>query len=228
MTRGMLCPHRIQGRAAAVLLAAAIAVALPALLAPLLATAGAAPSGTVTTVPAGATRRPAIVLDASGIAGATQMQLTDSDGASSGWIVYAAQTPWTFTGADGLKTITAQFTDGVDPNPYAASVQIYLDRKRPTTVGFSSEVKRGQLATLYYKVKDPKPSCKQANVRLVVFRFGKRKTTFKLGVVATNTKLSKVFTCRWDKGWYTYEVRATDIAGNRHKTPAGVGVLFVK
>jgi hypothetical protein len=63
---------------------------------------------------------------------------------------------------------------------------------------------------------------------LVVYRFGKRKTTFKLGVVATNAKLAKTFTCRWDEGWYTYEVWATDTAGNKHKAPPGVGVLFVR
>jgi hypothetical protein len=190
--------------------------------------AGAAPTGTLATVPAGATRKPAIVLDASGIAGATQMQFAGPDGVWTGWLPLVAQYPFTLPEPDGLKTINAQFLDGVDPTPYATSVQIYLDRKRPITVGFASEVRRGKVATLYFKIKDPKPSCRRANVRLAVYRFGKRRTTFKLGVLATNVKLSKAFTCRWDKGWYTYEVLATDIAGNKHIAPPGVGVLFVK
>jgi hypothetical protein len=205
-----------------------LALVLAAVVAPLVAVAGAAPTGTLTTVPATATRKPAIVLDTSGIAGAVQMQFAGPDAVWTGWLPLAPQFALTLPEPDGLKTINAQFTDGVDPTVYATSVQVFLDRKRPTTFGFSSEVRRGQLATLYYKIKDPKPSCRQADVRLAVYRFGKRRTTFKLGVVATNAKLSKQFTCRWDKGWYTYEVLATDIAGNKNVSPPGVGVLFVK
>jgi hypothetical protein len=202
-------------------------VVLPAVLGPLVALAGAAPSGTLTTVPASATRKLPITLDASGITGATQMRYLQADGLWTEWLPFAAQMPWTLTAPDGPKAIQAEFSDGVDP-PYQTSVQISLDRKRPTTQGYAGEVKRGQIATLYYRVKDPKPSCRQATVQLAVYRFGKLKTTFKLGVQRTNIKLSRAFTCRWDRGWYTYKVLATDIAGNKHVRPPGVGVLFVK
>jgi hypothetical protein len=204
-----------------------LVVVLPAVLGPLVALAGAAPSGALTTVPAAATRKLAITIDAGGIIGATQMRYLQADGLWTEWLPFAAPMPWTLAAPDGLKVIQAEFSDGVEP-PYQTSVQIYLDRRRPTTMGYASEVKRGQLATLSYKVKDPKPSCRQATVQLAVYRFGKLKTTFKLGVQRTNIKLSRSFTCRWDKGWYTYKVLATDIAGNKHVTPPGVGVLFVK
>jgi hypothetical protein len=227
-THGPAASRRRRPGVTAALTGALLALALSAVAAPLVAVAGAAPTGTLTTVPAGATRKPAIVLDTSGIAGAVQMQFAGPDAVWTGWLPLAPQFAFTLPEPDGLKTINAQFTDGVDPTVYSTSVQIFLDRKRPTTVGFSSDVRRGQLATLYYKIKDSRPSCRQADVRLAVYRFGKRRTTFKLGVVATNAKLSKQFTCRWDKGWYTYEVLATDIAGNKSVSPPGVGVLFVK
>lgn len=228
-------PHaRLAASPAAVRAAVALAYVTAALIAALVGAGPAradVPSGTIGAAPA-ATNRLAVTLTSS-VVNATEM------------LVHLAGTEWPVTwspfqttvsfsllpaGAtrtnDGAKVIEAKYRNA-DGESVPVTTTVFLDRRRPATVGFSEEAVRGTLAKLEFKVTDPAPSCGTANVSLLVYRYGKYRTTFKLHGVQTNRKQYKQFTCRWDKGWYTYKVKATDAAGNACKTP-GVGVLFVK
>jgi len=204
-----------------------LAIVVVVLIAPAVASA-AAPAGTLSTKPATATRRAVITLDSSAVTGAAQMQFRDEAGAWSEWLPFAAQYAWRLPGTDGLKTVHAQYRGGDGSLSGELTAQVFLDRKRPKTVGYAHEARRKTRIALTYKVVDPKPSCGRAKVTIRVYRYGKLFTTFKRVVVPTNRKQkTRTFKCSWSRGWYTYKILATDIAGNRYKT-AGVGVLFVK
>lgn len=185
------------------------------------------PTGQLITKPATAINKRAVTLDSSGVVGATQMQFRDAGGQWTGWLPFARVHTWTLPGGDGRKTVEAQY-QGADGSLLPLSVQIFLDRRRPNTVGYALEAKRTTRIALTYKVVDRKPSCGLAKVTIRVYRYGKPFTTFKKVTVPTNRKQrTRTFKCSWSKGWYTYKILATDIAGNRYER-AGVGVLFVK
>lgn len=209
-------------------LAAAVFLLIPGAALAATHPAAKAPSGTLATKPATATKRVTIRLDSSGVSGATQMQFRDAGGEWTAWLPFATAHSWRLSGVDGLKTIEAQYRGAEGEQPVLLSAQISLDRKRPKTVGYAHEAKRKTRIRLTYKVVDPKPSCGSAKVTIKVYRYGKRFTQFPTVTVPTNRRQkTRSFKCSWSKGWYTYKVLATDIAGNRYKT-AGVGVLFVK
>jgi len=208
-----------------------LAIVALVLVAPVIAAAAAgprAPAGTLATKPATTTRRAVITLDSSAVTGAAQMQFRDEGGAWGEWLPFAAQYQWTLPGTDGLKTVHAQYLGGDGSPSGELTAQVFLDRKRPKTIGYAHEARRKTRIALTYKVVDPKPSCGWARVIIRVYRYGKLFTTFKRVEVPTNRKQkTRTFKCSWSRGWYTYRILATDIAGNRYAT-AGVGVLFVK
>ncbi len=221
-------PHR--SWASAVLAALVCAGALAAAGALPAVAAAEVPSGTIVASPAATNRFQVAV--SSRVAGATEMlvRLAGSEWPLA-WSPFQPVVPLSLIvpgvkTVDGPRTIEARYRNAEGESAVAMAT-VFLDRKKPKTIGFSEEVVRGGLVKLEFKVKDRAPSCGLANVTLVVYRYGKLKAMFKLYGVQTDKKRYRQFRCRWDRGWYTYKVKATDAAGNACKMP-GFGVLFVK
>jgi len=96
-----------------------------------------APTGTFT-INGGAvyTTTPGVTLNntiADATSGINQMQFSDDDVTYSGWVAYAATYGWSLPGADGVKTVYAQFSD-MAGNVYQTSDDIILDTAAPGAV----------------------------------------------------------------------------------------------
>ena len=81
---------------------------------------------------AGVIGDPATSLD-SAVSGATQMRFRDAGGAWTTWETYASTRVWTLPGADGTKTVEAEYRDAAG-NVLALSDDVELDATGPTGV----------------------------------------------------------------------------------------------
>ncbi len=176
----------------------------------------AAPSGRVWIAGAAvAVNKRAVTLGCK-VNGAAQMRFSNDDLTWSGWEAYGASRSWTLGAGDGPKTVFAQFRDEAG-NVLASSPTTLLDTRRPTPRGTKAvSVRRGEKATLRFRIDDPAPNAGTATVRIRVRTLGGRivKTvTLKNRPVARALRYR--FTCRLPKGDYRYFIRAIDAAGNR-------------
>jgi hypothetical protein len=78
---------------------------------------------------AGVTGTTAVVLNSS-VTGADQMRFSNDEAVWSEWAAYAAETPWTLSDGDGVKTVHGQYRDSVG-NLLAVSDDIILDTTAP-------------------------------------------------------------------------------------------------
>ncbi len=123
----------------------------------------------------------------------------------------ATSGPITVTTSSGTATSTSSFTV-TKPEP--------VDSEPPTVVAMNAvSVKRGQTATIRYRVGDPLPSCGSASVYLVIKRAGRTVWSTTLDDVPTNEARSCSFRCLLKRGSYRYYLSCRDDAGN-----SGTGV----
>jgi hypothetical protein len=115
----------------ALVLAASLAVA-PAALA-----GKRAITGTMTVDDGAAYATTTAVTLVSHVMGATQMRFQNAGGAWSSWESYAAFRSWTLVGADGQKTVAAQYRNGTSKT-YTVSDTITLDTTAPVTTASTS------------------------------------------------------------------------------------------
>jgi beta propeller repeat protein len=116
---------------------------------------------------------------------------------------------------------------GSEADPLQVDVTTTLDTTGPVTVAPNAlKVRRGAKATLRLKVRDALSP--RADVRLrIKDRAGRVAKVVKFGECATGKTISRTVTMRLKRGSYTYQVLATDLAGNTQRK-AGSNRLIVR
>ena len=84
----------------------------------------------------------------------------------------------------------------------------------------SASVRKGQRATLYYRVTDDVAVSATVTIRIRT-RAGALKKTLALGLKGTGPERHCHFTCRLARGVYRFTVEARDLSGNPAQTPLG-------
>jgi hypothetical protein len=102
------------------------------------------------------------------------------------------------------------------------------DSTRPTTSApRPATVKRGQRATLYYRVNDDLSARATVTIR-IRSRAGALKKTLALGLKGTGALRQCRFTCKLARGVYRFTVEARDLSGNAASKPLGSNRLTVR
>jgi len=91
----------------------------------------------------------------------------------------------------------------------------------------AASVRKGQRATLYYKVTDDIAASATVTIRIRT-RTGALKKTLALGLRGTGPERHVHFTWRLARGIYRFTVEARDLSGNRAQTPLGSNRLTVR
>jgi hypothetical protein len=91
----------------------------------------------------------------------------------------------------------------------------------------SASVRRGQKATLYYRVTDNIDASATVVIR-IRSRAGLTKKTLVLGLKGTGPLRHTHFTCRLVRGVYNFTVYASDLSGNPARAPLGSNRLTVR
>ena len=90
-----------------------------------------------------------------------------------------------------------------------------------------ASVRKGQRATLYYRVTDDTSASATVTIRIRT-RAGKLKQSLMLGSRGTGPERHCHFTCKLRRGVYRYEVQARDLSGNPAQRPLGSNRLTVR
>jgi hypothetical protein len=168
--------------------------------------------------------------------------LTASDGArGSGFLTTEYRVDaggWTAgnavaVSAQGKHTLRYRSSDLASNMEAGKTLTFGIDTRRPTTKApNAASAARGAIATLKYKVADPRPGSPTAVVTIrVTNRSGKLvKTLGPYAGRAVNTWLSARFAVprTWRAGAYRFTVSAKDAAGNSQVRPAGSNRLVVR
>ena len=88
-------------------------------------------------------------------------------------------------------------------------------------------MKKGQRATLYYRVTDDLSASATVTIRIRT-RAGALKKTLTLGLRGTGTLRACRFTCKLARGVYRFTVEARDLSGNAAQSPLGSNRLTVR
>ena len=96
-----------------------------------------------------------------------------------------------------------------------------------TSAPHAASVRKGRVATLYYRVTDDQSASATVTIRIKT-RAGAPKKTLALGLKGTGRERHAHFTCRLARGTYRFWVEARDLSGNRAQTPLGHNWLTVK
>ncbi len=91
----------------------------------------------------------------------------------------------------------------------------------------STRVRKGKIATLYFRVTDDKSTGATVVIRIKK-RSGATKKTLVLGLKGTGVERRARFRCKLARGTYRYWVDARDMAGNPAQTPLGNNRLTVR
>jgi hypothetical protein len=91
----------------------------------------------------------------------------------------------------------------------------------------SASVRRGQKATLHYRVTDNIDASATVVIR-IRSRAGLTKKTLVLGLKGTGPLRHTHFTCRLVRGVYNFTVYASDLSGNPARAPLGSNRLTVR
>jgi hypothetical protein len=130
--------------------------------------------------------------------------------------------------AAGLQKATAEFVPLLNAAYHAWSGNGGSDTVGPRTYApRSAIVKKGQRATLYYRVTDNVSASATVKIR-IRSRAGALKKTLALGLRGTGTLRQVHFTCRLARGIYRFTVEARDLSGNPAQTPLGSNRLTVR
>jgi hypothetical protein len=90
-----------------------------------------------------------------------------------------------------------------------------------------ASVRKGQRATLYYRVTDEGSASATVAIR-IRSRAGALKKTLTLGLKGTGPERRVHFTCKLARGVYRYVVEARDLSGNAARAPLGSNRLTVR
>jgi hypothetical protein len=88
-------------------------------------------------------------------------------------------------------------------------------------------VRKGRVATLYYRVRDDASESATVTIRIRT-RGGALRKTLALGLKGTGPERRARFTCRLARGVYWYSVEARDLSGNAAQKPLGRNRLTVR
>jgi hypothetical protein len=91
----------------------------------------------------------------------------------------------------------------------------------------AAAVRKGQRATLYYRVTDDVSASATVTIRIRT-RAGTLKKTLSLGLRGTGPERRARFVCKLRRGVYRYVVEARDLSGNAAQKPLGSNRLTVK
>jgi len=128
--------------------------------------------------------------------------------------------------SDGLTS--ASRTDGNVTADLSVTASFASDTTGPRTYApRSASVRKGQRATLYYRVTDDMSSSATVTIRIRT-QTGALKKTLALGLRGTGPERHVHFTCRLARGVYRFEVGALDPSGNPAQTPLGSNRLTVR
>ena len=90
-----------------------------------------------------------------------------------------------------------------------------IDTGRPVCFAVANvQARPGTLARFAFRVKDPRPSCGKAAVKITISRRRTVVKTIRLASVAVNRRLFYNYRVKLAKGTYTWVVSARDLAGN--------------
>jgi len=125
--------------------------------------------------------------------------------------------------ADGVWYFHVRSVDTLNAGGPTTTRAVCIDTVAPSTKApYRSTVRRGQTATLRYKVVDPRPGSPTATVAIFVRTLrGKTVKTLRYSSRPVNRLLSARFVCRLRKGRYRFAVIAGDQAGNDGGSSAG-------
>lgn len=131
--------------------------------------------------------------------------------------------------ADGAHRIEYRSTDEAGNVEFTDLCTVHIDTCAPTTsAGGTVRVHRGSIAKLPFAVTDAAPNGGKATVAILVRdAAGKVVKRLRLSGQRVNISLTASFRCRLPIGAYSYEVTATDAAGNQQSS-AGTGKLVVR
>ena len=90
-----------------------------------------------------------------------------------------------------------------------------------------ASVRKGQRATLYYRVTDEASASATVTIR-IRSRAGALRKTLTLGLKGTGVERRARFTCTLARGVYRYVVEARDLSGNAARAPLGSNRLTVR
>ena len=164
-------------------------------------------------------------LRASDDRGVTQMRVADgSDPTGAGWQSYAATLQWTLPeGADGARTVSAQFRDAAGNVSLIAVDTVELDRVAPTFTGVSGDVvaDAGTDALIVATVADQTSGV--AGVELAWWpAAGGDPTT----VPMTRSGLTWTAAVPVGDAGATYRITATDAVGNTAYSPSAPDAVW--
>ncbi|HEX5642763.1 MAG TPA: hypothetical protein VFZ86_10580 [Thermoleophilia bacterium] len=170
-----------------------------------------------------------VTLAASDGAGGSGFLITEYRLDASGWTA-GSDVP---VSAQGKHTLRYRSSDLANNMEAGKTLTFGIDTRRPKTKApYAAGAARGAIATLKYKVADPRPGSPTAEVTIKVMnRSGKLvKTLGPYAGRAVNTLLSARFTVprSWSAGAYRFAVSAKDKAGNTQVLPAGSNRLVVR
>jgi hypothetical protein len=130
--------------------------------------------------------------------------------------------------AAGDKKATAEFVGLLNAAYNAWKSNTGADTVGPRTRATrKATVRRGKVATLYYRVTDDKSPSATVRIR-VKTRGGACKKTLIIGLTGTGRERRVRFTCHLRRGTYRYYVSARDLSGNAARTTLGHATLVVK
>ena len=128
---------------------------------------------------------------------------------------------------DGVWYYHLRAVDGRGNGGDTAVRALRVDTRRPTPrATVRARAVHGRIATLRFKVIDPRPGSPTASVVITIRNAaGRTVKTLRLPRRAVNTALRARFRCTLAPGRYRFSVSATDAAGNRQTTVAGNTML---
>jgi hypothetical protein len=130
--------------------------------------------------------------------------------------------------AAGDGKATAEFVPLLNAAYNAWKGNSGADTTGPLTFALhATSVKKGQRATLWYRVIDDRSADATVTIRIRT-RAGALKKTLALGLKGTGTDRRCGFTCRLARGVYRFTVEARDLSGNAAQDPLGTNRLTVK
>ena len=128
---------------------------------------------------------------------------------------------------DGAHTVAYRSVDSVGNVESRKHCSVRIDTSPPTpTVAATVAVRRGALATLRFRVDDPRPGSPTATATITIVNSHGRLVKKALVRVAPDHAHRYAFRCSLPKGRYRIGVAAVDAAGNRGTSTAH-GVLVV-
>jgi len=128
---------------------------------------------------------------------------------------------------DGVWYYHLRAVDGLGNGGDTAVRELRVDTRRPTLrAAVCARAVHGRVATLRFKVIDPRPGSPTASVVITIRNAaGRAVKTLHLPRRAVNTALRARFRCTLVPGRYRFSVSATDAAGNRQTRAAGNTLL---